>query len=113
MPLVTGNDLKWRKRYFQQRAESSHSAVNIQRAMITISVWGALRPAVGDRESITLDAGTIGELMRKLEEQYPRTQRFIDEGIAVSIDGTIYQDSWSQPLPADAEIYLLPRIAGG
>ena len=81
--------------------------------MITISVWGALRPAVGDTDTITLDAQSIGELMRKLEEQYPRTQPFIEAGIAVSIDGTIYQDSWDQPLPRNAEIYLLPRIAGG
>lgn len=81
--------------------------------MITVTVWGALRPAVDGNDTISLDANTIGELMRKLEEQFPRTQRFIDEGIAVSIDGTIYQDSWNQPLPPDAEIYLLPRIAGG
>ncbi len=81
--------------------------------LATIHLWGALRPSVGGAETIELHAGTIGELMRQLEEQYPLTQPFIDSGIAVSIDGTIYQDSWQQPLPPDAEIYLLPRIAGG
>lgn len=81
--------------------------------MIKVHVWGALRPAVGNAETIDIDAESIGELMRKLEEQHPRTHSFIEQGIAVSINGTIYQDSWNQPLPADAEIYLLPRIAGG
>jgi hypothetical protein len=37
----------------------------------------------------------------------------IERGIAVSINGTIYRDTWSQKIPADTEIYLLPRIAGG
>ena len=82
-------------------------------SVVTVHVWGALRPAVNDAEKININATTVGELMRKLEEQYPRTLPFIEAGIAVSIDGTIYQDSWSQPLPSDAEIYLLPRIAGG
>ena len=37
----------------------------------------------------------------------------IARGIAVSINGKIYRDSWSEKIPADAEIYLLPRIQGG
>ncbi len=81
--------------------------------MATIHIWGALRPCVGGAETIDLQAGTIGELMRLLEEQYPLTEPFIESGIAVSINGTIYQDSWQKSLPDNAEIYLLPRIAGG
>lgn len=81
--------------------------------MVTINVWGALRPAVNGAASIELDATTIRDLFEKLEAQYPKTLPYIEEGIAVSIDGTIYQDSWSHPLPSDSEIYLLPRIAGG
>ena len=68
---------------------------------------------MGGAETIDLQATTIGELMRLLEEQYPLTEPFIESGIAVSINGTIYQDSWQQPLPQGSEIYLLPRIAGG
>jgi hypothetical protein len=37
----------------------------------------------------------------------------IERGIAVSINGKIFRDSWDQALPPNAEIYLLPRIAGG
>jgi hypothetical protein len=37
----------------------------------------------------------------------------MDRGIAVAIDGTIYRDTWSKELPTGAEIYLLPRLAGG
>jgi molybdopterin synthase sulfur carrier subunit len=81
--------------------------------MAEIHLWGGLRPAAGDAESIDINATTIRELMTKLEERYPLMSEHIDSGIAVSINGTIYRDSWAEKLPADAEIYLLPRIQGG
>jgi len=78
-----------------------------------VYLWGGLRPFVAGAESIELSANTIRELMRVLGEQYPKLQPQIDEGIAVSVNGTIYRDDWSQKLPTGAEIYLLPRIEGG
>ncbi len=78
-----------------------------------IHLWGGLRPAVNGAESVEVCASTIRELMRVLAKQYPALQPFIEEGIAVSVDGTIYRDDWSQKLPDDAEVYLLPRIEGG
>lgn len=81
--------------------------------MARIHLWGGLRPAANDAEWIEIEAKTIRELLEKLEERYPLMSEQIDEGIAVSINGTIYQDSWSKALPPEAEIYLLPRIQGG
>ena len=78
-----------------------------------IHLWGSLRPAADGEKSVEIDASTIRELMNKLEERYPQMTPFLEEGIAVSINGTIYQDQWSQALPEGAEIYLLPRIQGG
>lgn len=81
--------------------------------MADVKVWGALRPATGGAAKLDIQASTIRELLRKLEQQYPDTAPFIKAGIAVSIDGVIYRDSWGQALPESAEIYLLPRIEGG
>jgi len=78
-----------------------------------VFLWGALRPAAGGEASVSIEATSIRELLRKLEEQYPLMTPFLESGVAVSIDGVIYQDNWSKQLPADAEIYLLPRIQGG
>lgn len=81
--------------------------------MARIHLWGGLRPLADDAKWVDINAVSIRELLQKLEEQYPLMSSHIEAGIAVSINGTIYQDSWSQALPEDAEIYLLPRIQGG
>ena len=81
--------------------------------MAEIHLWGALRPAAGGASSVEIEAADIREMFRKLEEQYPGMAPHIARGIAVSIDGKIFRDSWGEKLPAGAEIYLLPRIQGG
>ena len=81
--------------------------------MAEIHLWGALRPAADGASVISVDAKTIRELFRKLEEDYPGMTPHLARGIAVSINGRIYRDSWQTELPDGAEIYLLPRIQGG
>lgn len=78
-----------------------------------VGVTGSLRSAVDDVASIEIQARTIRELLSKLVERYPRLGQHVDEGIAVSIDGEIYRDDWSIEIPADSEVFLLPRIQGG
>jgi molybdopterin converting factor small subunit len=78
-----------------------------------IHLWGGLRPAAGGASSVQIEAETIREMFRKLEEQYPGMAQHIARGIAVSINGKIFRDTWGEKLPEGAEIYLLPRIQGG
>ena len=78
-----------------------------------IHLWGALRPLVGGASSVFVEAETIRELFRKLQEQYPGMEPHIKRGVAVSINGKIYRDLWDTSLPQGAEIYLMPRIPGG
>lgn len=81
--------------------------------MPVVQFSGAIRAAVDDAASITIEAATIRELLRKLVERHPKLQSYIDDGIAVSIDGHIYRDQVSTEIPGDAEIFLMPRIPGG
>lgn len=81
--------------------------------MVEVTLWGSLGAAAGGKSKIEVEAKDIRELFRKLAEQFPGLEPWIDRGIAVSIDGTIYRDTWSKELPRDAEIFLLPRLAGG
>jgi sulfur-carrier protein len=80
---------------------------------IEVHLWGALRPLAGGASFVSVKASTIRELFRVLTDEYPGMEAHIKRGVAVSIDGKIYRDQWDTALPADAEIYLMPRIPGG
>ena len=81
--------------------------------MVAVTLWGSLAAVAGGKDKLDIEAKDITELFRKLAEQYPGFEPWIDRGIAVAIDGVIYRDTWSKELPPGAEIFLLPRLAGG
>ena len=81
--------------------------------MVEVTLWGSIGAAAGGQQKVEVEAKNIRELLRKLGERYPGLEPLIDNGIAVSIDGVIYRDTWSKELPKDAEIFVLPRLAGG
>ena len=78
-----------------------------------VKLWGSMKPLADGKDSVEIDAKTIGELLRKLVAAYPGLEPLAAEGIAVSIDDVLYQNSHNQPIPEGCEIYLLPRLKGG
>ena len=81
--------------------------------MPEVRLFGGLRDVVDGAESVRVEGKTIRELLENLSSEYPLMRERIKQGIAISIDGTIYRDDWEQPIPEDAEVGLLVRIAGG
>ncbi len=81
--------------------------------MLKVCLSGPLKAAADGAASVSISAATIRELLRELIEQYPGMQNQLDDGIAVSVNGQIFRDSWSEEIPAGADIFLLPRIQGG
>jgi len=81
--------------------------------MIEVGLWGSLRPYAGGAATVVLEAQTIRDLLAALVASHPGVAPFLEAGIAVSIDGVIYQNSPGQTIPAGAEVYLLPRLRGG
>lgn len=78
-----------------------------------VKLWSALRPHAGGADAVQVQAETIRQLLTTLKDEFPGMAPLIKQGIAVSVDGTVYRDSWNTPLPAGSEVYLLPRIQGG
>jgi len=78
-----------------------------------VGLWGSLRPVAGGADSVELEAATIRDLLAALVAKHPGVEPFLKSGIAVSIDGVVYQNSPGQTIPAGAEVYLLPRLRGG
>ena len=78
-----------------------------------VSLSGPLRAAADDEASIEIEASNIRELFAKLVERFPDMAEELDRGVAVSIDGVIYRDDWTTPIPKNAAVFLMPRIEGG
>ena len=81
--------------------------------MVEVTLWGSLIALADNQKRVEVEAKDIRELFGKLAERYPGMQGAIKAGLAVSIDGVIYRDTWSKELPEDAEIFLMRRLAGG
>ncbi|MBM1218709.1 MoaD/ThiS family protein [Ponticoccus sp. SC2-23] len=81
--------------------------------MVQVTLWGGLVPLADNQKTLSVEAGTIRELLRKLQERYPGLEGPIRNEVAVAVDGQIYRNDWSQELPPDAEVFLMRRLAGG
>ena len=63
-------------------------------------------------DEVTIDAGRVGELLDAVRARFPGLADHLD-GMAVAVDGQIYNDADFQPVGPGSEIYLVPRISGG
>jgi molybdopterin converting factor small subunit len=78
-----------------------------------VTLIGNLRQFAGGDTTLTVSARTVQHLLAELGQRYPALAPHLADGIAVAIDGQIYQDALFQEIGADAEVQLLPQIAGG
>ena len=73
----------------------------------------AARRFTGGVTELEVEANTVRRMILELDRRYPGLGHQIDEGMALAIDGEIYQDAYLAPLNPDSEIYLIPKIGGG
>lgn len=81
--------------------------------MVDVTLWAGLVAHADNQKTVRVEARTIRELLRKLEERYPGMAAPLRGQVAVAIDGVIYRDDWSQVIPPGAEVMLMRRLAGG
>lgn len=70
-------------------------------------------PIPAARTELQVNATTFRQLVRELDDRFPGLGKQVEDGMAVAIDGVIYQDAYGVTLPEGAEIFLIPKIAGG
>jgi molybdopterin synthase sulfur carrier subunit len=80
---------------------------------LRVVLIGNLAQLTGGVADFHLSATSVKPLIQQLAEQQPARERLLEEGIAVAIDGQIYQDALLEPIGPDSEVFLLPQIAGG
>jgi molybdopterin converting factor small subunit len=66
----------------------------------------------GGAREFEVEAGTVFELVRKLEAMSPGVAEFIETKVSIAVNGTLISD-WSTALTAASEVMLVPHIAGG
>jgi molybdopterin converting factor small subunit len=81
--------------------------------MARVTLVGNLAQLTGGVAVFTIPATSVKHLFQQLAALHPALGPHLDEGVAVAIDGTIYQDALLEPIGPDSEVFILPQIAGG
>lgn len=81
--------------------------------MAHVVLMGNLRQYTGGVSTLEVEARNIRQLFAKLGEQFPELAPHLAEGLAVAIDGQIYQDTLFEPISETSDVHILPQIAGG
>ncbi len=80
---------------------------------VVISSGSACQRFTGGQKEFEVEATTFGRLVLELEQKFPGLGKQVEEGMAVAIDGEIFQDSYAVQLRPESEIVLIPKIGGG
>jgi molybdopterin converting factor small subunit len=77
------------------------------------SMAQSVRELTGGLAQFEVEAGSVRALIAELERRFPGLGAHVDQHMAIAIDGEIHQDALAEPLAADSEVVLIPRIGGG
>lgn len=89
---------------------------------VTVRIPTALRPQVGDQESLLVAGSTVGAVLDSLNSDYPEfgkrlykaeneINRFIN--VYVNDEDIRFLDNLNTPLKPGDEVSIVPAIAGG
>jgi molybdopterin synthase sulfur carrier subunit len=81
--------------------------------MARVVLVGNLAQLTGGVAEFQVPATSVKQLFQQLTALHPALGRHLEDGVAVAIDGQIYQDALLEPIDRDSEVFLLPQIAGG
>ena len=79
---------------------------------VTVELYGTLAAIAGENR-VTVEARTLRDVYAALAERYPAMAEHLEGNVSVSIDGRIFTEALFEPVKAENEVVLLPRISGG
>ena len=87
--------------------------------MATVFIPPTMRDATNGDERVSVSAGSIGQIIRELDQVYPgMADRLCEDGrirgeIAVAVDGEITDIGMLAAVQEGSEVHFLPAISGG
>jgi molybdopterin converting factor small subunit len=89
--------------------------------MSTVRIPPVLRPEIGGRRTVDVDASTVGDALERLVDDFPSLRpRVLPDGalaafVNVFVDGDDVRmlDGLATPVRPESTILLLPAVAGG
>ncbi len=81
--------------------------------MARIALASNLAPYTNGVLELELEVANVRQLFQALGKRYPELRAHLEAGLAVAIDGEIYQDALLQPIARDSDVILITKIAGG
>lgn len=89
---------------------------------VTVQIPTALRPQVGDQETVAAPGATVGQVLGYIKQQYPEfgrrlykseteLNRFIN--VYVNDEDIRFLDNLNTPVKPTDEVAIVPAIAGG
>ena len=81
--------------------------------MARVILNGNLKQFSDGQSEFDLDVNSVRQLFAQLGARYPELAPHLEEGIAVAIDGEIFQDAWFAAIDPDSEVHVIPKIGGG
>ena len=80
------------------------------RVILTASFAGLY---AGGQTEHEVPGQTVRQLVRVMDERYPGIGEHLSQGVAVAIDGEIYQNAFLEPVRPDSEVCFMPALEGG
>ncbi len=90
--------------------------------VVTVHVTSVLQKVVDDQKQLTVEGGTVGELLTHIEEQYPGFREQISDesgelhrfvNIYVNDEDIRYLDGKETAVSDGDSVSILPALAGG
>lgn len=81
-------------------------------ARVTLMSWLAQRYAGGVVEH-DVPGESVRHVVRILDERFPGLGAQLEHGVAVAIDGEIYQNAFLEPVGPNSEVCFMPALEGG
>ena len=87
--------------------------------MATVLIPTAMRALSTGRDRVTVSGSTLRQVIEDLETQCPGAAEWLlDNGVirdelSIAVNGEVTHAGLTQSVPPDAEIFIVPAIAGG